>query len=86
MARYTLYQTGPDDRSTYPECYGQTRTSRGREIASASTLIGLLDAVRQTNHDNWTIYGPGGRVVCGRRHEYYRLPSVARELCLASAV
>ena len=80
MARYTLYQTGPDNRSTYAECWGQASTSRGREIASASTLIGLLDAADDMGHDNWWIRGPGGKCVAGSRKDYYALPSVRQEL------
>lgn len=83
MARYILYQTGPDNYSTYAECWGSTSTSRGRMVASASTLVGLMDAVDQfdqLDHDNWWICGPGGRSIAGSRREYYALPSVAREL------
>ena len=78
--RYTLYQTGPDNNSTYAECWGSTSTSRGREVASSSTLVGLMDAVDKLDHDNWSIYGPGARVICGSRREYYGLPSVAKAL------
>lgn len=83
MARYTLYQTGPDNSSTYAECWGSTARSRGREVASASTLVGLMKAVNQFGHDNWAIYGPGGRHICGSRRDYYALPSVAKLACSA---
>jgi hypothetical protein len=86
MARYTLYQTGPDNSSTYAECWGSTRTSRGRVVASASTLVGLMDAVDQFDHDNWSIYGPGARYICGSRRHYYALPSVAKELARIARV
>lgn len=78
--RYTLLECGPDNNSTYAECWGSTRTSPGREIASASTLVGLMDAVDALGHDNWSIRGPGGRHVAGSRQDYYRLPSVAKAL------
>ena len=78
MARYILYQTGPDNYSTYAECWGSTG-NRGRMVASASTLVGLMDAVDQFDHDNWWICCPGGRSINSRR-EYYALPSVAKEL------
>lgn len=80
MARYTLYETGPDNYSTYAECWGSTRTSRGREVASAGRLVDLLDAVDRMKHDNWSLIGPGGRFVTGSRKGYYRLPAVAKEL------
>lgn len=80
MARYTLYQTGPDNRSTYAECWGSTRTSRGRVVAESATLVGLMDAVDRFDHDNWWICGPSSRCVASYRREYYALPSVAKEL------
>lgn len=76
---YILYQTGPNNYSTYAECWG-TGTNRGRMVASAPTLVGLMDAVDQLNHDNWWICGPGGRSIADSRREYYALPSVAKEL------
>jgi hypothetical protein len=69
---YVLYQQGPDNRSTYPECWGSTATSRGRVIATADTLAGLADAVRRLGHDNFTVYGPDGHI-CGRQSEYFQL-------------
>ena len=80
MARYTLYQTGPDNSSTYAECWGSERASLGREVASAPTIVGLMDAVDRLSHDNWFIRGPGARCVCGSRRDYYALPAVAKEL------
>jgi len=77
---YTLYETGPDNLSTYYECWGSTRTSLGRVLASSPKLIGLLDVVDRLQHDNWSIYGPGGRFICGGRRSYYALPSVKKEL------
>lgn len=50
MARYVLLEQGPDDRSTYAECWGSTRTSRGRLVAEASTLVGLLSFVDKMTH------------------------------------
>jgi hypothetical protein len=80
MARYRLLEKGPDDKSTYSECWGSTATSNGREIASGEKLLDLLDAVDKMNHDNWSIYGPGNRYICGSRRSYYALSSVAKEL------
>jgi hypothetical protein len=78
MARYTLYQRGDKD-GTYAECFGRN-ADRGREIATASTIVGLMDEIDKMNHDEWTIYGLGSRVIVGRRKEYYAIPSVARKL------
>jgi hypothetical protein len=49
-------------------------------LTAATTLVGLLDAVDDLDHDNWWICGPGARNIAGSRREYYRLPTVAREL------
>lgn len=77
MARYTLFQTGPDNRSTYPECWGAA-TSPGREIASADKLADLAPLVERIGHDNWWIRGPRGRNVAGSRADFFALPSVRR--------
>jgi hypothetical protein len=79
MARFTLYQTGPDNRSTYAECWGQA-TSPGRKVAEASTLLGLLAAVDGIGHDNWWVRGPGGRRIAHDRKSFYALPTVAKHL------
>ncbi len=78
---YTLFQTGPDNRSTYPECWGSTSTSPGRQLAVSSTLAGLIDAVSAIEHDNFWVRGPGGKNVAGSRKDFFALPSVAK--CLA---
>jgi hypothetical protein len=69
---FTLYQQGPDNRSTYAECAGLQPTSRGRVIATADTLDGLAEAVARLEHDNFRIYGPDG-YICGRKSEYFAL-------------
>jgi hypothetical protein len=76
---YILYQRGPDNRSTYPECWGSTATSRGRVIATADTLDGLADAVRRLGHDNFCIWNPAG-YVCGGQSEYQSLLSEYQSL------
>ena len=80
MARYTLYLCGTDNLNTYAECWGSMRKSRGRELATGNKLIDLLPFVDKLNHDNWSIYGPGGRIICSWRREYYALPSVKKYL------
>jgi len=37
MRKYNVYATGPDGRSTYPECWGHNN-SRGRYVGTAHTL------------------------------------------------
>jgi hypothetical protein len=69
---YILYQRGPDNRSTYPECWGSTATSRGRVIATADTLDGLAEAVQRLGHDNFSIWNLAG-YVCGGKDEYQSL-------------
>ncbi len=78
--RYTLLELGPDERSTYPECWGAGATSDGREIAAADRLVELIPAVSAMPHDNWWLRGPKGRRVAGSRKEFRALPTVAREL------
>jgi hypothetical protein len=85
MSRYTLYQTGPDNHSTYAECWGSTSTSPGRKVAESDTLAGLIDAVDSMGHDNWWIRGPGGRNVAGTREEFRNLPSVKKALAATDA-
>jgi hypothetical protein len=79
-ARYALFETGPDNRSTYAECWGCQSTSPGRLVAESETLAGLLAAVDGMGHDNWWIRGPGGRNIASSRREYYARPSVAKGL------
>ena len=50
-----LYKQGPDDSSTYPECWGSTATSHGRLVAESGTLTGLVDAVIALGHENWAV-------------------------------
>jgi hypothetical protein len=52
--RYKLYQTGPDNHSTYAECWGSGAKSNGRLVAEADTLAGLIRAT-DMGHSNWTI-------------------------------
>lgn len=85
MARYTLYQTGPDNRSTYAECWGSGSTSDGRKVAESNTLAGLIDAVSAMDHDNWWIRGPGGKNVAGSRKKFFALPSVAKAMARTAA-
>ena len=76
---FTLHEQGPDNRSTYAECAGRD-AGPGRKVASSSRLVGLMDAVEGIGHDNFTIYGPGGRHEAGGRQEFFARPTVAAEL------
>ena len=82
--RYTLLQTGPDNASTYGECWGSRPTHGGRPIAAAHTLVGLLDHVDKLDHDNWWIRGPGGRMEACSRKEYYARPVVQKAIASQS--
>lgn len=55
MTRYTLHAQGPDNRSTYAECWGADRTSHGREIATATRLAHLIRHADGMGHENWII-------------------------------
>lgn len=52
--KFQLYKQGPDNRSTYPECFGNG-SSDGRLVAEADTLAGLLDAANGLGHSNWSV-------------------------------
>ncbi len=77
---YTLYQLGPDDRSTYPECWGSHAASPGHKIAEAKTLAALVDAVSALSHDNWSLRGPGDKSIASSRAEFFDLPRVKNVL------
>jgi len=50
---YTLYQCGPDNRSTYAECFG-CNSGRGRERASGRTDE-IASVIQEANHQNFTV-------------------------------
>jgi len=74
---YTLYETGPDNRSTYAECWGRERTSPGRVLARGDSVADLLGAVDRLEHDSWWVADAAGKYVAGSRAEYYALPAIA---------
>ncbi len=78
MARYVLYATGPDNRSTYPECWGAAGRSRGRYITAADTLPDLIPAVNRLGHDNFWIRAANGRCMAGNRKDFYALPAIRK--------
>ena len=56
--RYKLYEQGPDNHSTYQDCWGATATSPGRLLAEGARLDDLAHAV--PDHENWSVRtGPG---------------------------
>lgn len=79
MSKYRLYQTGPDNRSTYAECWGANPASKGTLIREAGHLADFLEIILGRNglgHDNWWIEGPDGGRVASSRREYRELPEV----------
>lgn len=58
-SHYYLYRQGPDDNSTYAECWGMN-ASRGRLLATAYTAEGIRRAV--AHEGGW-----GGLQVYGKR-------------------
>ena len=76
---FTLYEQGPDNSATWAECSGRD-AGPGRQVASSSRLASLIDAVENIGHDNFAIYGPGGRHEAGGRREFFARPTVAAEL------
>lgn len=54
-ARYRLLAQGPDNSSTYPECWGNQATSDGRLLRSAKKLALLAKTAKLLTHDNWCI-------------------------------
>lgn len=73
---YELFETGPDNRSTYADCWGSQRTSPGRLLGKEKQLSALVELVNGLSHDNWWIRGPGGRCVASGRKEFFDLPAV----------
>lgn len=53
--RLKLYKQGPDNCSTYPECWGSTATSPGRLVKEAARLVDLIEAADAMGHSNWVI-------------------------------
>jgi hypothetical protein len=72
--RYTLLVLGPDNRSTYSECWGATATSDGRPVATAARLADLAEPAGKLGHTNWAVRD-------GRRYitpeEFWQRPAVA---------
>jgi len=52
--RYKLYATGPDNHSTYADCFGP-QGGPGRLIAEASKLAYLIPSADGMGHRNWHI-------------------------------
>jgi hypothetical protein len=52
--RYKLYATGPDNHSTFADCFGPNG-GPGRLIAEAAKLAYLVPAADSIGHRNWHI-------------------------------
>lgn len=54
LTTYTLYTQGPDNRSTYAECWGSTASSPGREVCTG-TADEVENALHVLGHRNVVI-------------------------------
>jgi hypothetical protein len=82
MSRYTLYCQGPDDSSTYSQCWGPNPRSRGVEHATADRLADLIAAADAMNHSSWTVRDSHARVTM-QPHEFWARKAVQRAIAVA---
>jgi len=75
---FRLYEQGPDNFSTYAECFGRDG-GPGRLIATGERLVDLIDTVQSMAHDNLAVYGPGGRCEAMGSRAFFARPTVAAE-------
>ena len=73
--RYVLRIQGPDNSSTYPECWGSQ--PRGREVARSDRLVDLIDAVSDLGHDTVCL---ANRLIAQDREEFFALPAVKKAI------
>lgn len=53
--RFTVLTQGPDNNSTYAECWGAAATSRGQHYADVPSLRALVEAIHDLGHANYTV-------------------------------
>lgn len=74
--RLRLYKQGPDNRSTYPECWGSTATSPGRLVKEADKLTELIEDADRLGHSNWSVRDHHKRRWLSPQ-EFWKEPTVA---------
>ena len=67
---FILFARGPDNTSTYAECFGADGGD-GRRVAESETLGGLEQHVDDIGHDNFWVSGPRRTFVAGSRNDFY---------------
>jgi hypothetical protein len=82
--RYQLLAQGPDNRSTYAECWGSTATSDGRLVTAAARLADLVETADGMGHTNWLIRDSHRRQWIPPE-EFWRRPAVAAVRVTATA-
>lgn len=69
MKNFTIFTQGPDNNSTYAECWGANSPSKGRHIADCDTVDEVIEAIHDLGHTNYTVRDR-------RRHETYCGPAI----------
>lgn len=64
---FRLLAQGPDDNSTYSECFGSTATSDGRLIGSFHYLKTAIEQAMKIGHNNFVIMRGKKIVMCDRK-------------------
>ena len=76
--RYQLLKQGPDNLSTYAECFGPRPASRGRLVAEGGRLSDLIEAAdEESHHSNWCVYD-SHRDEEMTPSEYFARPAIAK--------
>jgi hypothetical protein len=55
FSRFTVLVQGPDNNSTYSECWGSNSSSRGRHLADCASLSALIETIHDLAHTNYTV-------------------------------
>jgi len=54
-ARYRILEQGPDNNSTYAECWGGNPASDGSFVADCDTFDEVREVIHELGHQNYTI-------------------------------
>lgn len=56
MKRFTIIEQGPDDYSTYAECWGSpANRKRGKLVADCDNFDDVVEVIHDLGHTNYTI-------------------------------